>query len=1079
MLPTPRARRPLLPLAACLALLTAAAPARAQADAGWTGNLAKNPGFEEDFVNNRGEGHVLSFKGDWWYNQKDLVPDYWDLQGGWTWATEAPHAGRHTLKLAAGATAKQAFIRAVSQEGGGAWGGAVNKPIPDANPAKFAQPWRVSAWCRGSGTVTLTCGKGSASATAKGGNAWEKVTAELAAEHTADAAAPVVVTLQGPGEFDDVVVQEKLSDSPNLVANGGFEKVDRDGAAVGWSGQKKYRAAGPTYYVWTDWNHYFRENRGRVGVDPLLPHSGKYSLRFDVLPGDEKYVESDLILLNQDKAHVIEVGAYVRADRINLIDLRCVDEEGVYMPGYRPRQAENGVGGTDLYGNGTFGWRYVRKFFATPHGRAVKGIRVRLCARGMNGHALDDADTRSYAMATGTVWWDDVRVTERTSTAADLQGRGVKVPPAEAAAPGPVGDADLDLGQRFFGENALTYAFANTGPAGMFQLRVTTTLPDGKPVTTTSAAAAVPAGQRGSLSAAYTLDGLAGELEKQGRLHVELLRDGKPAAETSYAFNTWPVIVDIDVSRHYNLPAENPVTTSLNLGVADGTLAKVKKLELQLYRPSDKKVLGTQSFADLNKAFADTLAALPKTKEASYEFNLPTPAWWVDRTNLIVTRLDLSPLKVWPHDQPTRDTVLIVRGYGAGDRELFRQQSDPFGRMEAPPKQAEVKKVDIRDDGVVLINGEPRYLTGATHQHVRLMHTYSVVAQLGLMGHRMPQGPEGKFEALEKLWADHHLYALQMKPVSGQVGTEVVVDLKPEQRAALEKFVAAGGMKNVVSINTGGWEAIINVEDKKAVDSHVALNDYLRKLTNRPIAVSTSGAYNAWWLNTIPFYDINHAETEMWGPMDFNVCFTPYMKKLRKTPTAWVYLPQLYDNTPYERYRFETYENIIRGSAGVSMIQGIGDATFNRGLAGELRYLEKRLTRTEKAPAVTLDPPCRTRSRGIRARRISSRPTRGRSSSATGSGTRRPSTAARPATRGTASTPCGSGPAACASTASAACRCRSWSRRATRSCSTSGSTRRRRRSGQWSRCAATAASPTTPSSASSTSRASARTTATS
>ena len=34
---------------------------------------------------------------------------------------------------------------------------------------------------------------------------------------------------------------------------------------------------------------------------------------------------------------------YVRADRINLIDLRCVDQDGVYMPGFRcPRPGPDG-----------------------------------------------------------------------------------------------------------------------------------------------------------------------------------------------------------------------------------------------------------------------------------------------------------------------------------------------------------------------------------------------------------------------------------------------------------------------------------------------------------------------------------------------------------------------------------------------------------------------------------------------------------------------------------------------------------------------------------------------------------------
>jgi hypothetical protein len=950
-------QRTLLPRHACyvLSLLAISLSASARAQDGWTGNLVRNPGFEEDFVNLRGEGHVLSFKGDWWYNQKDNIPDFWQLQGNWTWHKDAPHAGQHALKLAAGASAQQTLVGAVTQEGGGAWGGAVLKPIPidAADKRRFAQPWRVSVWCRDGGTVTLSTGKTTVTAQGKPGNQWQQVTLELPAEQIADPAASIVLTLQGPGDFDDVVLQEKFAPSPNLVANAGFEQVDKDGAVIGWSGQKKFRAIGPTYYVWTDWNHAFRENRGRVGSDPLIAHSGKQSLRFDVLPGDEKFVESDLIVLNQDKPRLIEVGAYVRADKINLIDVRCVDQEGVYMPGYRPRQAENQSGGSDLFGNGTFGWRYVRKCFATPHGQAVKGVRVRLCARGMNGHTLDDAGTRSYAMATGTVWWDDVRVTERTSDAAALQARGVKIPPSEEVAPGANADGDLDLGQRFFGINALTYSFTNNTPSRVFYLRLTTTLPGGKPVTTISPSVIVRQGDRCSLTAPYVLDRLAGELEKQGRFRVELLRQGIPVAEANYAFNTWPVIVDIDVSRHYNLPTENPVTASLNLGVADGTLAKVKKLELQLYRPSDKKVLGTQVYADLNKAFADSLAGLPKKKEESYENNLPTPAWWVDRTNLIITKLDLSPLKVWPHDQPTRDTVLVVRGLDADGKELFREQSDPFCRMEQRPKQPAIDKVDIRDDGILLINGEPRYLTGATHQHLRLTHTYPIIDQLGLMGHRLMGD---KFDGIAKVWQDHNLYGLAIKPIGGLNTTAVVTDMTPEQRTALEKFVQAGGMKSVVSINTGGWEAVINPDDAKAVASHVALNDSVRTLTKRPIAISTSGAYNAWWLDKVPFYDINHAETEMWGPMDFNVIFTPSMKRLRKTPTAWVYLPQLYDNTPYERYRFETYENIIRGSAGVSMIQGIGDATFNRGLAGELRYLEKRLNSLEKAPAVTLEP---------------------------------------------------------------------------------------------------------------------------
>lgn len=918
-----------------------------------TGNMAKNPGFEEDFVNRNAEGHVLSFKGDWYYNQQDRIPDYWNLRGSWEWASDRSR-GR-TLKLNEGATADQSFVRAVYQTGGGAWGGSqsITIPVAEDEVARFTRPWRVSVWCRGAGTLTVQSGGAPAvSTTGKPGSQWQSLVVDLPVESVGPPNAGVSVKLAGPAEFDEVVVQEKQPATPNLVANAGFEKLDGDARPVGWSQQLKYRAIGPTYYVWTDWNHAFRANRGQVGADALIAHSGRHSLRFDVHPGDEKLVESDLILINQDQPRVIEVGAFVRADRIKLIDVRCVDQDGCYMPGYRARQPEYKNGGTFLFGNGNFEWRYVRKFFAPPNGKPVKGIRVRLCARGMNGHTLDDGGTRAYAMQTGTVWWDDVRVFERTSDAASLQRRQVKLPPQNGDSAGT--QATIDLGQRYFGQNVLAYAFTHVGAAATWQIQLSTTFPGGEPVVTKSRAVRANSGQRVQLPVSYQFDQLAGELEKQGTLQVQLLRDGKLAAESTYRFNTWPDVVDIDISRHYSLPNENPVTASLNLGVADATLARTRRLELQLVRASDGALLGTRSFSDLKKAFADTLAALPTQQADSFEFNMPKPDWWADRTNLIVTALDLSKLKIWPHNEPTRDTVLVVRGLDARGQELFRDESDPFGRVQPPPRQPPIKSVAVREDGAVLLNGQPRFLTGATHQNNRTTHTLPLIQQLGLMGHRLTQGMT--FAQHDQMWREQGLYSLQMKPANKIGGTVPVVDLTAAQKHEFEQFVRSGGMRNVISINTGGWEATINVDDPAAVKQHAAFNDYVRRVSGRPVAISTSGAFNAWWIPKLTWYDINHAETEMWGPMDFNVIFTPYMKAARKQPTAWVYLPQLYDNHPFERYRFETYENIIRGSAGVSMIQGIGDPSFNRGLAGELRYLEAPLNSLEKAPAVKLEP---------------------------------------------------------------------------------------------------------------------------
>src|SRR5699024_5552521 len=152
----------------------------------------------------------------------------------------------------------------------------------------------------------------------------------------------------------------------------------------------------------------------------------------------------------------------------------------------------------------------------------------------------------------------------------------------------------------------------------------------------------------------------------------------------------------------------------------------------------------------------------------------------------------------------------------------------------------------------------------ATHQQQRLNHDFKIISQLGLMGHRLTGN---KYPELKKMWEDYKIYALQMKPGSGDGTTQNYPDFPEEKRKELEQFVKEGGMDFAVSINTGGWESHI-ADTPEARASHQAVNDYIRRITNRPLAWSPSGAYNAWNINDFPYYDIVHGETEMWGPMD-------------------------------------------------------------------------------------------------------------------------------------------------------------------------------------------------------------------
>src|SRR5262249_11886327 len=140
------------------------------------------------------------------------------------WNDQAPHGGKHSLKLGADAKVQQLFPGAVYQEGGSAWQGAPTKPIAITKPEKFRQPWRATVWCRSGGKITL----GPIEATAPASAEWQKVVVHCPADKVPPDGGMTIV-LAGPGEFDDLVVQETLSPAPNLLANASFEAVDAQG----------------------------------------------------------------------------------------------------------------------------------------------------------------------------------------------------------------------------------------------------------------------------------------------------------------------------------------------------------------------------------------------------------------------------------------------------------------------------------------------------------------------------------------------------------------------------------------------------------------------------------------------------------------------------------------------------------------------------------------------------------------------------------------------------------------------------------------------------------------------------------
>jgi hypothetical protein len=74
-----------------------------------------------------------------------------------------------------------------------------------------------------------------------------------------------------------------------------------------------------------------------------------------------------------------------------------------------------------------------------------------------------------------------------------------------------------------------------------------------------------------------------------------------------------------------------------------------------------------------------------------------------------------------------------------------------------------------------------------------------------------------------------------------------------------------------------------------------------------------------------------------------------------KNKVIWL-RPQMYESIPYERWRFHTYVELMRGCRGWQIAHGPGDASLFRGLHGELEFFKPIVASTEPTPRIKIEP---------------------------------------------------------------------------------------------------------------------------
>ncbi|MBI2190873.1 MAG: hypothetical protein HYU36_02665 [Planctomycetes bacterium] len=978
-----------------VAALVAGLAASAAAEAQNTGNLLANPSFELDWINAKAEKAVINNWEEHGFNQQDLKPDVWSFSASkdpavpaLAWDSSVARTGRYSLRMEIGAGRS---VVSQSQNYAGYQGilghevfdlkategrfspQATPIPLSAADAPKFFRAVRLTAWCKAEsvpeGTRIHVHGRGLSLSFPSGTYDWKKLETAVSGEDLARqfieslkgaAQGPlpidwnVVLEVTPPAEaaagrvwFDDVCAEEDLPATANWTPDPSFEKVGEDGRPAGWSEPQKFHYVPPSwYYVWRSWSHFFTLPRGRPASDSLVVRSGRRSFRFSVLPGDEYACSSPPIEIRQDAARPIEIGVWLKADRIRYFDIRAVDERGVHLneESFITATANREIGAAY---RGCFDWRYFRKICATDH--PVQSLRVELCARGFNGLDLDDVGRKATNNQVGNLWWDDLSVTQPAA------GGPARDASSATAPPGPeVRVQSVAFGERLYGENEAALVVENAGQqTRTVQARLTLSPPaslggSAQPAEVQTPSATLQPGGSETLRLPYALQALCPDWQSQYRMTLRLSVDGQPAGETEIFFGTWPEIGRVEIERVYAHPDEAKAQAVwVNFGVTEATLSQVRTLRYDVVRRRDGKTVRSIQVKDFPKALAE------------FRQKQPLKNWWIDEFHLFLRPLDLSFLPAHPWDRPVRDHLVLLVAEDPLGRDLFKCESVPFGLVLPPEEKLEpIRSVEVKD-GALHVNGRPFFLRACLGHGWELEPAPSQrppwAKPVKVEGQRdsvdfsrtkaygfnafFPNVPV-ELTYADDIWKSNLYMAVWYPKNWFGLAFDETYGAKWKCASAPEEFQAAGRHPSIVMISLTAWEGGMSPEitqDARFLHAQAAFADEVRRLTGRPLF--SSGGYSAHRQQYGTMWDIFAPESNWDGPSRVPYTAIHPLRALGKNIMGMDF-PNIFSDMAYDLIRFETYEGLIRGQRGFIQIGRFNDNSLYRGLNGELRYLE-------------------------------------------------------------------------------------------------------------------------------------------
>lgn len=778
----------------------------------------------------------------------------------------------------------------------------------------------------------------------------------------------VAIRYKAKAGFIELIGTELAAAAPlsrNLLVSagreiGGFEKVSTDNANLpeGWTGPAKYRYfPGRLYYIFNTWHNGNFDNRGKVQLDRLVVQRGQHSLQMIVPAGDETAVTSAPIILKQTEPRLLEIHAFVKTDRLAVLNLDAIDENGDRLDGHCfIHMAPHSIG--------TDGWRLVRQVFRPR--RPVESVRLMLCARGVNGYTLDDTGVQPQNNVVGTVWWDDVKLFEPESTTEELNKRTVKFGLEEKMDKTRLDH--VDLGEPGLGSNELTAVIQTSkGEDRILSLQWEFTSSSGRHSKFKSAARKVVPGKANSFRVPYVLTELCSEPYTEYRGKLTLLDDKqREMASTELWFSTWTVPIDLELGALYLRP-EQKQFVRMNFGFSQATMKQLASVRLEVVRRGTGEVLKTH----------DTPAnlALVEAQRKKIPAGLRD-----DLSSLLLTDLDVSYLPVQSFADPQRNWFVRATARDDNGKALAAVDSPPFCRLAPEPPQPAVKSVHIKKH-LLFVNDQPWMPWGVAYGHNAV---YDGPADPGkyLDLHNLPawsmydrHGPTSTSRSgfdfnclryvagalanpkqLETLWSKDNLYAssafVAVHPMfsiadllKGGKKDVVIADLLSFCKTAPMVVSTAPGIEEAFGLFHES-----TLEKLKGLEEVV---NYVRKATSKPVMVGHGGYWTRLEFEKVPFFDIFDPETEPLYPANLHTDLLPLIKGQDKV--IWL-RPQMYEDVPYERWRFHVFVELMRGCRGWQIAHGPGDASLFRGLHGELEFFKPIAFSEEAGPKIDVQP---------------------------------------------------------------------------------------------------------------------------